>query len=141
MKELLKLPVGWIWTKLDEASDIILGQSPPSSTYNETGNGLPFYQGKLEFGEIYPTPQKWCTAPKKIAEKGDVLISVRAPVGPTNICPEKSCIGRGLAAIRPLGGIETFFILYLMRTFENLISEKSTGSTSQKSRNFSQSWT
>jgi len=57
------------WTKLGDISEIILGQSPPSSTYNESGNGLPFYQGKLEFGQIYPVPRKWCTAPKKIAEK------------------------------------------------------------------------
>lgn len=84
------LPIGSSWTKLGEISEIILGQSPPSSTYNENGSGVPFYQGKLEFGDIYPTPQKWCSAPKKIAEKGDVLISVRAPVGPTNICPERS---------------------------------------------------
>jgi type I restriction enzyme S subunit len=98
-------------------------------TYNENGNGLPFYQGKLEFGDIFPTPHKWCTAPKKIAEKGDVLISVRAPVGPTNICPEKSCIGRGLAAIRGLNGIESFFILYLLRAFEDEIAGKGTGTT------------
>lgn len=124
-----ELPKGWVWTKLNEISEIILGQSPPSSTYNETGNGLPFYQGKLGFGDFHLTPQKWCKAPKKIAEKGDVLISVRAPVGPTNICPEKSCIGRGLAAIRSLGGIETSFILYLMRTFENDIAGKGTGTT------------
>lgn len=123
------LTINWVWTRLEEISDIILGQSPPSSTYNEIGNGLPFYQGKSEFGDIYPTPQKWCIAPKKIAEKGDVLISVRAPVGPTNICPEKSCIGRGLAAIRPLGGIETFFTLYLMRAFKNSIIGKGTGTT------------
>jgi len=129
MKEVMKLPAGWLWTNLNEISEIILGQSPPSSTYNEIGNGLPFYQGKSEFGDIYPTPQKWCIAPKKIAEKGDVLVSVRAPVGPTNICPEKSCIGRGLAAIRPLGGIETLFTLYIMRAFEKSIAEKGTGTT------------
>jgi Restriction endonuclease S subunits len=108
---------------------IVLGQSPPSSTYNENGDGLPFYQGKLEFGDMYPTPRKWCTAPKKTAEKGDVLISVRAPVGPTNVCPEKSCIGRGLVAIRGLGGVETLFILYLMRAFERDLTEKRTGTT------------
>jgi type I restriction enzyme S subunit len=127
--ELPKPPEGWVWTRLGEVTEIILGQSPPSSTYNENGDGLPFYQGKLEFGNFYPTPRKWCTAPKKIAEKGDVLISVRAPVGPTNICPEKSCIGRGLAAIRGLGGIETFFILYSIRTFEHNLAGKGIGTT------------
>jgi type I restriction enzyme S subunit len=123
------LPKGWVWTTLEEISEIILGQSPPSSTYNTDGEGLPFYQGKLEFGKLYPTPRKWCTAPKKIAEKGDVFISIRAPVGPTNICPEKSAVGRGLAAIRGLGGIESFFILYLMRAYANEIASRGTGTT------------
>ena len=124
-----KLPESWAWTKLGQFTEIILGQSPPSSTYNEDGAGLPFYQGKKEFGYVYPTPEKWCTEPKKIAEKGDVLISVRAPVGPTNVCPEKSCIGRGLSAIRGLGGIDTFFTLYLMRAFSDVLAEAGTGST------------
>ncbi len=123
------LPKGWVWTTLEEIGEIILGQSPPSSTYNTDGDGLPFYQGKLEFGKLYPTPRKWCTAPKKIAEKGDVFISIRAPVGPTNICLEKSAVGRGLAAIRGLGGIESFFILYLMRAYANKIASRGTGTT------------
>lgn len=127
--ELPELPDGWAWTRVGETSEIIMGQSPPSSTYNEDGIGLPFYQGKLEFGAFYPTPRKWCPSPQKIAEKGDVLISVRAPVGPTNICPEKSCIGRGLASIRALGGIKTFFLLYLMRAFEHEIAIQGTGTT------------
>lgn len=123
------LPEGWLWTTLEEISEIILGQSPPSSTYNADGKGLPFYQGKLEFGKLYPTPRKWCTAPKKIAKEGDVFISIRAPVGPTNICPEKSSVGRGLAAIRGFGGIQPLFILYLIRRFENEIANKGTGTT------------
>ena len=123
------LPKGWAWVTLAEISEIILGQSPPSSTYNTDGKGLPFYQGKLEFGKLYPTPRKWCTEPKKIAEKGDVFVSIRAPVGPTNLCAEKSAIGRGLAAIRGLGGIQPFFILYLMRTFANDIASRGTGTT------------
>ena len=81
------LPNGWVWTILEEISEIILGQSPPSATYNTNGEGLPFYQGKLEFGKLYPTPRKWCTAPKKIVEKGDVFISIRAPVGPYKYLP------------------------------------------------------
>lgn len=119
----------WASTKLGDITYIVLGQSPPSSTYNENGAGLPFYQGKLEFGDLHPTPRQWCDAPKKISESGDVLISVRAPVGPTNICQEKSCIGRGLAALRPLGGIETLFVLYLMRNKETELAGKGTGTT------------
>ena len=129
MNSLPELPDGWVWTTLEEISEIILGQSPPSTTYNTDGDGLPFYQGKLEFGKFYPTPRKWCTAPKKIAEKGDIFISIRAPVGPTNLCPEKSAVGRGLAAIRGLNGIQPFFILYLMRRFENEIASRGTGTT------------
>jgi len=124
-----QLPPGWAHAQLGDIAEVILGQSPPSSTYNESGKGLPFYQGKLEFGKLCPTPRKWCAAPIKIAEKGDVLISVRAPVGPTNICPEKSCIGRGLAAIRGLGGIGTLFVLYLLRVLESEIARKGTGTT------------
>ncbi len=124
-----ELPKGWTLTKLEDVSQIILGQSPPSSSYNKNRNGLPFYQGKLDFGSTYPTPRIWCIFPQKLAEKRDVLISVRAPVGPTNICQERSCIGRGLAAIRGLGGINPFFILYLLRSQENIIAGRGTGTT------------
>jgi len=123
------LPKGWVWTNVDSAFDITLGQSPPSSTYNKNGEGLPFFQGKAEFGNIYPTKNKWCNSPKKIAQKGSILISVRAPVGPTNIAPDTCCIGRGLAAIKGLGGVHTKFILYTFRAFEHKFSSKGTGTT------------
>src|SRR5208283_6035209 len=109
--------------------DVILGQSPPSSTYNETGDGLPFFQGKLEFGDLYPIVQKWCSHPNKIANKGDVLLSIRAPVGATNIALERCCIGRGLAALHPVADVPSLFILYSIRAFEEKIKEQSTGST------------
>ena len=97
-----ELPEGWIIKKLDDACNIIMGQSPPGNTYNKDKSGLPFFQGKAEFGVRYPTVVKWCSKPKKVAYKNDVLISVRAPVGPTNIASSDCCIGRGLAVIRPL---------------------------------------
>jgi len=75
--------------RLLEVSDLVMGQSPSSASYNDVGAGLPFYQGKSEFGTMYPTPKKFCTDPKKIAEAGDILISVRAPVGATNLCTER----------------------------------------------------
>ena len=87
--------------QLGDIATVTAGQSPPSHTYNENGLGLPFFQGKADFGELHPVARKWCVAPKKIADAGDILISVRAPVGPTNIASERCCIGRGLAAIRP----------------------------------------
>ncbi|MDE0648397.1 MAG: hypothetical protein F4162_09525 [Synechococcus sp. SB0676_bin_10] len=85
---------------LGEIATVTAGQSPPGHTYNEHGSGLPFFQGKADFGELYPIARKWCVSPRKIAEAGDILVSVRAPVGPTNIAREQCCIGRGLAAIR-----------------------------------------
>ena len=124
-----QLPYEWDWLSLKELSDVIMGQSPPGSTYNNSGNGLPFYQGKAEFGDVYPTPVKWCTDPRKIAEEGDVLLSVRAPVGPTNLAKEKCCIGRGLAAIRPKGKLSTKYLMFSLRTLETILSGKGTGST------------
>jgi type I restriction enzyme S subunit len=123
------LPDGWAWTTIGEACEVILGQSPPSSTYNKDGIGLPFYQGKAEFGDVYPTPVKWCSKPKKIAEAGDILISVRAPVGPTNLCREKSCIGRGLSAIRPKLGMSNLYFLYFLQGIEQDWQSKATGTT------------
>lgn len=119
----------WKNARLVEVCDIILGQSPPSDTYNVEGKGLPFFQGKAEFGDFYPTPVKWCSKPKKIAEAEDVLISVRAPVGPTNLCPSQACIGRGLAAIRPREGTPSRYLLYAMRATVDALKEKATGST------------
>ena len=115
----------------EEINQINMGQSPPSESYNQNKKGLPFYQGKTEFGETYPNPVKWCSAPKKIANKGDILISVRAPVGPTNMCKEKSCIGRGLAAISPVKGVESKYIFYVFRSLESKISSLGTGTTFQ----------
>jgi type I restriction enzyme S subunit len=123
------LPEGWTRARLPEVADLTMGQSPPSSSYNASEVGLPFFQGKAEFGEIYPTPVKYCSAPQKIAEKADILISVRAPVGPTNICKEKSCIGRGLAAIRPRAGVNGRYVFYFLRSIEQWVARQGTGST------------
>ena len=113
---------------------VIQGQSPPSETYNADGVGLPFLQGKAEFGPMYPKAVKWCAAPKKVAEPEDVLISVRAPVGPTNLCAVRSCIGRGLAAIRTRTDMPSRFFLYALRASEEELRSKSTGTTFQAIR-------
>src|SRR3989304_2041611 len=110
MKEIKKkgkLPEGWRWVSIgnDSLVTIIMGQSPPGETYNKDKIGLPFLQGCADFGNIYPEPMVWCSKPKKIAEPNDILLSVRAPVGPMNIAREKCCIGRGLAAIRCKEGL------------------------------------
>lgn len=86
-------------TRLEEICAINMGQSPDSSTYNEDGNGLPFFQGNADFGEIYPAVRMWCSEPTKIAREKDILISVRAPIGALNIANCECCIGRGLAAL------------------------------------------
>ena len=116
--------------KLGDVAEVIMGQSPPSSSYNEKGEGLPFFKGKAEFGEIYPTPVKYCSSPSRIAEANDVLISVRAPVGNINIAREKSCVGRGLGALRAKKNIlNQMFLFYFMKKNENNWSRLSTGST------------
>ena len=81
--------------RLEEICAINMGQSPDSSTYNEDGNGLPFFQGNADFGEIYPAVRMWCSEPTKIAREKDILISVRAPIGALNIANCECCIGRG----------------------------------------------
>ncbi len=124
-----ELPARWQAVTLAEICEVIQGQSPPGETYNDRGEGLPFFQGKAEFGPISPTVVKWCSVPTKIAEPNDVLISIRAPVGPTNLCPVRACIGRGLAAIRPLGGVPSRYVLYALRSSEPGLVSKATGST------------
>lgn len=117
--------------QLSEVCEIIAGQSPPSSTYNSDGVGLPFFQGKADFGEIYPTVRYWCSSPNKIAKPDDILLSVRAPVGDTNICNQESCIGRGLAAIRTGKNLDNKFLLHFLRQHAPRLVAKSNGSTFQ----------
>ncbi|MCW7468191.1 restriction endonuclease subunit S [Leptospira kanakyensis] len=125
------IPKGWEWVRLGESTHVIMGQSPDSRTYNQIAVGLPFYQGKSDYGKLYPTPKVWCSSPVKIAPKNSILISVRAPIGPTNLCQEDSCIGRGLSAIIPLADCSLFFYLYLLRKFEAKLASYGTGSTFQ----------
>jgi type I restriction enzyme S subunit len=133
MSQRWQLPPGWLWKPLGDASvcEIIMGQSPPGNTYNDDGNGLPFFQGKTDFGETFPTARKWCTDPGKVSVPGDVLISVRAPVGPTNITETKCIIGRGLAGLRPAEYVQTRYLFYAIRNIETAITSRGTGSTFQ----------
>ena len=115
--------------KLKECCVIIAGQSPESKYYNTNGDGIPFFQGKADFGDLYPTIRVYCTQPTKIAEENDILLSVRAPVGPTNLAPCKVCIGRGLTAIRPSDDLLTGYVLMFLRYFEAQLASKGTGTT------------
>ncbi|MFQ5500647.1 MAG: restriction endonuclease subunit S [Candidatus Zixiibacteriota bacterium] len=94
------VPEGWEKKPLSEIADITMGQSPKSIYYNQDGNGLPFHQGVSNFRVRFPTHETYCTVQNRTAEPGDILFSVRAPVGRINITPDKIVIGRGLAAIR-----------------------------------------
>ncbi|MNQ22851.1 Type I restriction modification DNA specificity domain protein [compost metagenome] len=94
-----EIPEGWEVLDLSEIANITMGQSPPGESYNEQGNGMIFYQGCTDFGNRYPTIRKFTTLPTRFAKEGDVLLSVRAPVGTLNIAKDDCCIGRGLAAL------------------------------------------
>ena len=101
---------------LKDVCCINMGQSPDSKSYNDSKEGIPFFQGNADFGERYPITRVWCNAPTKIAEKDDILISVRAPIGALNYAKETCCIGRGLAAITPnKTKVSTEFILAFKR--------------------------
>ena len=115
--------------KLKECCTIIAGQSPESKYYNSKGEGLPFFQGKADFGALYPNIRIYCSQPTKIAEKDDILLSVRAPVGPTNLSPGKVCIGRGLTAIRPGSSISLKYLLYFFKYYEAQLQKSGTGTT------------
>ncbi|HGS4441550.1 TPA: restriction endonuclease subunit S [Vibrio cholerae] len=106
--ELGWVPKGWKPSNVGAEFDVTMGQSPPGSTYNELGIGIPFFQGKTDFGFRYPTNRIFCSEPKRLAEKADTLISVRAPVGDINLAAENCAIGRGLAAARHKSGSPSF---------------------------------
>jgi type I restriction enzyme, S subunit len=93
-------PEGWEVSTVGDEFNLTMGQSPPGETYNETGEGLPFFQGRTDFGFRYPVRRKFCSAPTRVARADDTLVSVRAPVGDLNMAWEECCIGRGVAAVR-----------------------------------------
>lgn len=117
----------WIECELGEVCNINMGQSPPSSTYNIEKKGLPFFQGKAEFTDLYPVVRKWCTKPTRIANDGDILLSVRAPVGSTNIANQECAIGRGLAAISYPYSYK--IIWFYLKAIEQQLDKQGTGTT------------
>jgi type I restriction enzyme S subunit len=125
-----ELPEGWRWKRLHQVADVIAGQSPRSEDCNRDGVGLPFFQGKAEFGLDYPAVRNWCEAPTKRAKPGDILISVRAPVGPTNVANLTCGIGRGLAAIRT-HAIDPRLLRFWLERSEQWLIDRATGTTFQ----------
>ena len=116
--------------KLSEICTINMGQSPESTTYNENGEGLPFFQGNADFGKIHPNVRVWCNAPKKIAHKNDILISVRAPIGALNVADSDCCICRGLASLSVNNSVSVAeYIWYALESKVDYLISMGTGST------------
>lgn len=113
----------------ENVAEVILGQSPPSSAYNGTGHGLPFFQGKADFGLLHPIPRVWCDAGQKFAKAGDVLMSVRAPVGDVNVALGDCVIGRGIAAIRAGIRSDPWFLYFALAYSKPILESRATGST------------
>ena len=122
------VPEGWSVKSLGEIADLIMGQSPPSSAVAEAGVGLPFIQGNAEFGARHPTPRFVASTTPKVAQKGDILISVRAPVGEVNVAESPLCIGRGVGGIRAKD-CNPDFLFYAVGGLSRTLARLSQGST------------
>ncbi len=113
--ELREIPTSWRIGKLEDEFDILMGQSPDGSSYNEDEEGLAFFQGRTDFGFRFPQVRIFTTQPKRIANKFDTLVSVRAPVGDINVAFERCCIGRGLSAV---SGKYKSYCLYKLKSYK-----------------------
>ena len=125
--ELGEIPEGWELSTIGEEFDVTMGQSPPGDTYNEEGDGVPFFQGRRDFGERFPSNRVYCSSPQRMANAGDTLLSVRAPVGDTNIALMHCCIGRGLAALRHKTGCSSYTYYTIIQLGQALASYDSEG--------------
>ncbi|MBK8889531.1 MAG: restriction endonuclease subunit S, partial [Dechloromonas sp.] len=112
-----EIPQGWGVKKLKDVCRLTMGQSPKSEFYNDVGDGLPFHQGVTDFGDRFPTDRLFCTAEGRVGQAGDILFSVRAPVGRMNIANKKIILGRGLSAIRHNGDSQAFLWEQLRNRF------------------------
>lgn len=116
-----EIPEGWEDGVLSDIANITMGQSPPGSSYNEEGIGTVFYQGSTDFGSRFPTVRQYTTQPSRMAQEGDILLSVRAPVGTMNQAIENCCVGRGLAALREKEGSISYLwsqMVYFKQIFD-----------------------
>ncbi|MCO7253947.1 restriction endonuclease subunit S [Dickeya oryzae] len=123
-----EIPVGWEVKTLSQIANITMGLSPAGESYNEDSTGTLFFQGSTDFGWLFPTPRKYTTAPVRMAKKGDILLSVRAPVGDMNIASDDCCIGRGLAALNSKTGSDGF-LFYVMKYFKQIFDRRNTEGT------------
>jgi restriction endonuclease S subunit len=125
--ELGEIPEGWEASTLGQHFNVVMGQSPKGDTYNEDGEGMVFFQGRRDFGFRYPTPRVYTTDPKRIAQAGDTLISVRAPVGDRNMADQECCLGRGVASIKHKAGARSFTFSFIGHIEKNLSESGSSG--------------
>jgi type I restriction enzyme S subunit len=123
-----EIPEGWRDKMLSQIANITMGQSPEGTSYNEDGAGTIFYQGSTDFGWLFPTTRQYTTAPSRMAKKGDILLSVRAPVGDMNIANTDCCIGRGLAALNSKTGFDGF-LFYVMKYFKQIFDRRNSEGT------------
>ncbi|EDQ2288700.1 restriction endonuclease subunit S [Salmonella enterica] len=123
-----EVPVGWAVNTLSQIANITMGQSPAGESYNEDGIGTLFFQGSTDFGWLFPTPRKYTTSPARMAKKGDILLSVRAPVGDMNIANADCCIGRGLAALNSKSHSDGF-LFYVMKYFKQIFDRRNAEGT------------
>jgi len=115
--EIGPVPEGWEVKALEACAHLTMGQSPPSECYNESGDGLPFHQGVTDYGFRFPSHRVYCTVDARLAEKRDVLLSVRAPVGRINLADRRLVLGRGLAGLRHRLDRQSFLLYQLVHTF------------------------
>jgi type I restriction enzyme S subunit len=123
-----EIPEGWEVKKLSEIANITMGQSPEGSSYNDDGIGEIFFQGSTDFGWRYPTIRQYTTQPSRRAKAGDILLSVRAPVGTLNIADNDCCIGRGLAALNSKSGYDSY-LYYVMEYFKQIFDYRNNAGT------------
>jgi type I restriction enzyme S subunit len=128
--EILKreIPEGWEAGELQEIANITMGQSPPGNSYNDVGVGTIFFQGATDFGARFPSVREYTTQPSRLAKKGDILMSVRAPVGTLNISGTDCCIGRGLAALSSKDSCITY-LYWIMQNFKQVFDRRNGSGT------------
>lgn len=123
-----EIPKGWEVKSLNQVADIVMGQSPDGASYNLEQEGTIFFQGSTDFDWRFPNVRQYTTSPTRFAQTGDILLSVRAPVGDLNIAPFECCIGRGLAALRSKSGNNSF-LFYVMKYFKTVFERRNTEGT------------
>ena len=123
-----EIPVDWDVKELGEIANITMGQSPSGTSYNDTGLGTIFFQGSTDFGYRFPSVRQYTTEPGRFAKSGDILLSVRAPVGTLNIADNNCCIGRGLAALNSKHSADSF-LFYVMLYFKKIFDRRNTAGT------------